>query len=60
MASLFVTLEVSKLSGWLNTEAPCRESKGEHSARGIRCGPREVRDVAGDRGANGVQGRLEC
>ena len=28
-----VTLEVSKLSGWLNAHAPCRVSKGE----GIRC-----------------------
>eukprot|EP00964_Phaeocystis_antarctica_P101160 scaffold66663_cov40-Phaeocystis_antarctica.AAC.1 len=29
-----VTLEVSKLSGWLNADAPCRESKGGI----IRCG----------------------
>ena len=29
-----VTLEVSKLSGWLNADAACRESKGEH----IPCG----------------------
>ena len=28
MEPMFVTLEVSKLSGWLNTDAPCRESKG--------------------------------
>ena len=29
-----VTLEVSKLSGWLNAEAHCRESKGGHTVRG--------------------------
>ena len=28
-----VTLEVSKLSGWLNADAPCRESKGGHTVR---------------------------
>ena len=27
---------------------------------GVRFGPREVREVVGDRGASGVQGRLEC
>ena len=26
MPPMFVTLEVSKLSGWLNADAPCRES----------------------------------
>ena len=31
---MFVTLEVSKLSGWLNADAPCRESKGRHTVRG--------------------------
>ena len=29
-----VTLEVSKLSGWLNADARCRESKGGHTPRG--------------------------
>ena len=29
-----VTLEVLKLSGWLNTNAPCRESKGGHAMWG--------------------------
>ena len=49
-----VTLEVSKLSGWLNADAPCRGSKGRHAVRG------EVRGVgraAGDRDARSVQGR---
>ena len=49
MPYMLVTLEVSKLSGWLNAAAPCRESNGGHAARG------EVR--AGDRGARSVQGR---
>ena len=31
MKRMVVTLEVSKLSGWLNTHAPCRESKGGHA-----------------------------
>ena len=35
MTSMSVTLDVSKLSGWLNADAYCRESKG-----GIRCGTR--------------------
>eukprot|EP00964_Phaeocystis_antarctica_P117079 scaffold80909_cov62-Phaeocystis_antarctica.AAC.15 len=29
-----VTLDVSKLSGWLNADANCRESQGEHAMRG--------------------------
>ena len=28
MLAMFVTPEVSKLSGWLNADADCRESKG--------------------------------
>ena len=36
---MFVTLEVSKLSGWLNAFAFCRESKGGHAVRGeVRAG----------------------
>ena len=34
MPYMFVTLEVSKLSGWLNADADYRESKGEHTVRG--------------------------
>ena len=36
MPLMLVTLEVSKLSGWLNASAYCRGSKGGH----IRCGVR--------------------
>eukprot|EP00964_Phaeocystis_antarctica_P017160 scaffold9465_cov50-Phaeocystis_antarctica.AAC.2 len=38
MPNMFVTLEVSKLSGWLNLFAPCRESKGGHTVRGEGAG----------------------
>ena len=55
MDSMSVTLEVSKLSGWLNAFAYCRESKGGHAVRGeVRAGRREA---AGDRGPRSVQGR---
>ena len=55
MNFMFVTLEVSKLSGWLNADN-CRESKGGHTVW------EEVQstgrwEAAGDRGARGVQGR---
>ena len=35
---MYVTLEVSKLSGWLNADAPCRESNGGHTVRGEDAG----------------------
>jgi hypothetical protein len=43
MERMLVTLEVSKLSGWLNTDARCRESKGGHAMLGgeVRAGRRE-------------------
>ena len=51
-----VTLEVSKLSGWLNADARCRGSKGGHTVRGeVQSTGR--REAAGDRGASSVQGR---
>ena len=31
MPCMFVTLDVSKLSGWLNADASCAESKGGHA-----------------------------
>ena len=55
MKDMVVTLEVSKLSGWLNADAYCRDSKGGHAVRDdVRAGRREA---AGDRGARSVQGR---
>ena len=39
MVCMLVTPEVSKLSGWLNADASCRESKGGHAVRGeVRAG----------------------
>ena len=38
MALMLMTLEVSKLSGWLNDDAPWRESRGGHAVRGEVCG----------------------
>ena len=34
MDDISVTLDVSKLSGWLNTDAPCRVGKRKHRRRG--------------------------
>ena len=56
MAYMVVTLDVSKLSGWLNTDAACRESQGSHEVRSeVQSTGRP--EVAGDRGARSVQGR---
>ena len=57
MLDMVVTLEVSKLSGWLNLFARCRESKRGHLLRGeVRPGRQEA---AGDRGARSVQGSVQ-
>ena len=54
---MVVTLEVSKLSDWLNADAPCPESNGGHTVRDVvRAGRREA---AGDGGASRAQGGLE-
>ena len=45
MEPMATTLEVSKLSGWSNADAPCRGSKGGHAVcmgRGMRVGRREA------------------
>eukprot|EP00964_Phaeocystis_antarctica_P065036 scaffold39175_cov43-Phaeocystis_antarctica.AAC.2 len=36
MEFMVVTLEVSRLSGWLNNDAPCRESKAGHTRCVVR------------------------
>jgi len=44
MLAMSVTLEVSKLSGWFNAFAICREPKGGHTVRGeVRAGRGERR-----------------
>ena len=47
MPRMDLTLEVSKLSGWLNADAYCRESKGGHT---IRCVGRGADRQAGGGG----------
>jgi len=49
------TLDVSKVSGWLNADACCAESKGEHAMREDRCGSGGVRALGGG-DAIGVHG----
>ena len=52
---MVVTLEVLRLSGWLNLDAPCRESKERRAMQGeVQSGRPEV---AADRGAHSVQER---
>ena len=58
MELMSVTLEVSKLSGWLNADAYCRESEGGRAGRGEV--PPGWREAAGDRGASRAQGGLDC
>ena len=58
MSAMFVALEVSKLSGWLNADASCRESKGGHAVRDDV--PAGRREAAGDRDASRAQGGLDC
>eukprot|EP00964_Phaeocystis_antarctica_P014123 scaffold7779_cov62-Phaeocystis_antarctica.AAC.3 len=50
---MVVTLDVSKLSGWLNADACCRESRGGHAVRG------EVRGAGGG-GRSRCKQRLDC
>ena len=56
---MVVTLEVPKLSGWLNADAYCRESNGGHTVRGkVRDRGREA---VGNRGARSLHtGGLDC
>ena len=64
MFCMIVTLEVSKLSGWLNALALCRESNGGHTRCGASCGASRGASCgrrAGNRGARSVcagEGRL--
>jgi hypothetical protein len=54
MLTMFVTLEVSQLSGWLKARACC-QPKGRGMRCGTRCGPRGGRAWGGG-GASGVHG----
>ena len=52
--SMFVTREVSQLSGWLKAYANCRGSQTGHTVRGAGCGLRAV--DAGERGVHACRG----
>ena len=55
MLTMFVTLEVSQLSGWLKACASCRVEREGHAMRGeVRAGRREGVGAGG--GASGVHG----
>ena len=55
MPPIFVTLDVSKLSGWLNADAYCRVDRRACDSR-ARCGLGRRKDVWGD-GGGGTHGR---
>ena len=55
MLSMSVTLEVSKLSGWLTLYASCGESKGRAYGAGRGCGPAD----GGDGFQRAVEARLQ-
>ena len=55
MAAMFVTLEVSKLSGWLNADASCRVERKAYDAE--RDAGREGGRAWGDGGASGMRAR---
>ena len=57
MEYMVVTLDVSKLSGWLNADAYCRGLEGGH-IRGAGRGA--AREAADDHGASSVQEGLDC
>jgi len=54
MKFMFVTLDVSKLSGWLNADVDCRVERRACDA-GARCAPRGGRSWGGA-GASGMHG----
>ena len=51
-----VTLDVSKLSGWLNADAYYRVERGAYCGCGARCGPGGERALGGG-GASGMHGK---
>ena len=54
MLPMFVTLEVSKLSGWLNAVAICRvERRACYAGRDVRAGRRKTVWGGGKRHARG-------
>ena len=60
MYDMVVTREVSKLSGWLNTDAYCRESKGGHTRCGVSRGPEGGRGLQTTAAQEACRERLDC
>ena len=59
MASMVVTLDVSKLSGWLNAAAACRVKRRVYNAeRGVGRGREGVRRRLRASGMHGERARL--
>jgi hypothetical protein len=56
MKSMSVTLEVSRLSGWLNADASCRVRTGAGRGVACTCGPGGGRSWGSGGGASSVQG----
>ena len=54
ISSMVVTLDVSKLSGWLKASASCRVARWAYDARGT-CGPGGESPVGGGDGVSGMQ-----
>ena len=57
MASMFVTRDVSQLSGWLKALADWRGSQAGHTVRGAGCGPQEAERGEQLRCARSMQAR---
>jgi len=61
MARMFVTLEVSRLSGWLNADAFCRVEREGHAMRGeVRAGEARGFGAAAAQAACTEKGRLKA
>ena len=59
MTPMFVTLDVSKLSGWLNADADCRVKRREYDAeRGVRQGREGMGRQQRTSGRHGERARL--
>ena len=59
MPRMSVTLDVSKLSGWLNADAPCRVERRAYDAeRGVGRGREGIGRRQRTSGMHGVRARL--
>ena len=56
MPRISVTLDVSRSSGWLNANAPCRVETRTYEVHGARCRQGEGRGAWDGGGSSGLQG----